>query len=440
MSDKPRILVVSHGHPDKEPGGGELAARSLHQALNSSDKFDSVFMARSDDPFPAHEGCAFSGTQDTSEVLFYSSTKDRFLFKQTNPVRAAAHFRDALEIIKPDIVHFHHYLHLGLELFGEVRRYNPLTTIIVTLHDYQAICNNNGQMIKTGSQALCKASSSIDCQQCFPSRRVQDFMLRERHIKNWFSLVDAFVSPSEFLASRYIQWGIDAARIHCIENLLSTDANAEKAQSVTRYRGTDGGLKTRFAFFGRINSVKGIDVLLQAALQLPADIRQKIQIDVHGTGLDRQAIVSQLKIKLLAKRLAKVVRLCGSYQQAELPTLMQNADWMIMPSRWWENSPVVILEARKHALPVICANIGGMAEKIADNETGLHFRAGDPHSLAEQLIKAVNLGDKQTSFSQNILATSDQANTLQQHLQLHQKLLKNKQKKVHYTEQLHVVK
>ena len=55
---------------------------------------------------------------------------------------------------------------------------------------------------------------------------------------------------------------------------------------------------------------------------------------------------------------------------------MRSVDWVIMPSVWWENSPIVIQEAFFHGRPIISSNIGGMAEKITDDVDGLHFRVG----------------------------------------------------------------
>jgi glycosyltransferase involved in cell wall biosynthesis len=67
---------------------------------------------------------------------------------------------------------------------------------------------------------------------------------------------------------------------------------------------------------------------------------------------------------------------------------MANVDWVVVPSIWWENAPLVIQEAFIHKRPVICSDIGGMAEKVTDGVNGLHFRAGDPLSLAETIRKA----------------------------------------------------
>ncbi len=49
----------------------------------------------------------------------------------------------------------------------------------------------------------------------------------------------------------------------------------------------------------------------------------------------------------------------------------------------------MILEAFAHGLPVICSDIGGMAEKVTDGVNGLHFKAGDPGSLAATIRRAV---------------------------------------------------
>ena len=68
---------------------------------------------------------------------------------------------------------------------------------------------------------------------------------------------------------------------------------------------------------------------------------------------------------------------------------MSEIDWVVVPSVWWENSPLVIQEAFMQRRPVICSDIGGMAEKVTDGVDGLHFRAGDPQSLADTIERAV---------------------------------------------------
>ena len=69
---------------------------------------------------------------------------------------------------------------------------------------------------------------------------------------------------------------------------------------------------------------------------------------------------------------------------------MSQTDWVVVPSLWWENSPLVIQEAFMHGRPVICSRIGGMAEKVTDGVNGLHFAAGNIGELAETIRLAVS--------------------------------------------------
>jgi len=69
---------------------------------------------------------------------------------------------------------------------------------------------------------------------------------------------------------------------------------------------------------------------------------------------------------------------------------MSDCDYVLMPSRWWENSPVVIQEAYSVGCPVLCSGVGGMAEKVKDGVSGLHFRLGDAADLARCVIEAAS--------------------------------------------------
>ena len=68
--------------------------------------------------------------------------------------------------------------------------------------------------------------------------------------------------------------------------------------------------------------------------------------------------------------MGETVTFHGSYEPEALPSLMQNIAWVIVPSTWWENSPMVIQEAFLYGRPVICSDIGGMAEKVRSGVDG----------------------------------------------------------------------
>ena len=101
--------------------------------------------------------------------------------------------------------------------------------------------------------------------------------------------------------------------------------------------------------------------------------RPDIQLRLHGANLDQQTDEFQESFAELLER-AEAQRHAGRLvQPADLPLLMREVDWVVVPSRWWENSPLVIQEAFMQRRPVICSGIGGMAEKVTHGVNGLHF-------------------------------------------------------------------
>jgi glycosyltransferase involved in cell wall biosynthesis len=232
-------------------------------------------------------------------------------------------------------------------------------------------------MVKTGKHMkLCYASSPSDCARCFPEKSPADFFLREKYIKSLFSIVDVFISPSHFLIDRYIRWGIDKNKIHMIENgqPIATPSHPCLTKKQDNYG--------KFAFFGQINPYKGVDIMLKAFSLLPKSIQHHVHLDIHGANLDQQSSSYQESIANLISKLKGLVTIHGPYESHEMGKLLSECDWVIIPSVWWENSPMVIQEAFNHSRPLIGTDIGGVAEKITDRVNGLHFRNRNPMSLA----------------------------------------------------------
>lgn len=381
-----RILMISHGHPRYSKGGAEIAALDLAKALKAGAEHEVMFVGRSPGGKLQHTGTIFSAI--SPDELLLESGSEWFLQNQAN--FGKEQIDEWIAFVKrfnPDVVHFHHYAHIGVEMIRVTKSVCPNSKIVLTLHEYIALCANNGQMIKTGANgALCYKSDPKDCHRCFPDHSPEDFFLRERYFKQMFAVVDLFVAPSQFLRKRYIEWGLPAERIVLIEN-----GQVPAERIVPRSLGADEG-RTRFAYYGQINPYKGIDVVLEAVDLLPKEIKQRVSMDIYGGGLENQPEDFQAKINKLLKANKRRVRYHGAYEPEDMPRLMAEADWVVMGSIWWENSPLVIQEAYKYGRPVICPDIGGMAEKVQDGVTGVHYRARDPASLALAMEKCVRGG------------------------------------------------
>ncbi len=412
-------MIVAHGHPDFSKGGAEIAAYNLFKTLKEREDCEVLFLARHNLDKASHVSTPF-GVRANDEVLFYSDSPDYFKFSQNNQRLIWFNFDQLLNSFKPTIVHFHHYVTLGLEMFRAVKNYNQNTKVILTLHEYLAICHHFGQMIKKDSGKLCYQATPADCHVCFPEISPQDFLLRKLYIQSFFNVVDLFISPSNFLRDRYIAWGVPEQKIVFLENGQVT------APKLPPRSGEGNEIHGRLAYFGQITQFKGLDVLLEAIALMSKKERKKIRLDIHGSGLEVQEKAFQNKIKKLLKMLNKQVTIHGPYQPDELPTLMQDIDWIIVPSIWWENSPLVIQEAFKFGRPIICSDIGGMAEKVTNNINGLHFRAGKAVSLRDTIIKATN----DTNLYQRLIDNMGEVFSVKEssvcHLELYQFIDKNK--------------
>jgi glycosyltransferase involved in cell wall biosynthesis len=150
----------------------------------------------------------------------------------------------------------------------------------------------------------------------------------------------------------------------------------------------EAGGRRRLAYFGQLARHKGVEVLLEAMKILQAE-ELDVELALHGANLGLQNKPFQQKIEDLLAETSASVRFTGQYEQRQLPALLAATDWVVMPSTWWEASPLVIQEALLYRRPVICAGIGGMAEMVTDGVNGLHFHPGAPARLADVIRRAV---------------------------------------------------
>jgi glycosyltransferase involved in cell wall biosynthesis len=368
----PRVLVIAHGHPDFSIGGGEIAAYAQYLELRRRG-IDAMFLARSS-LSPQHTGTSFSlRSADGREVLFSPPPADHFRHSQPHRRVVYEEFRDLLRRFAPTVVHFHHYVHLGLEMLREARHSLPQARLVLTLHEFLAQCHANGQMLKANG-LLCTKAAPLDCNQCFPNVSAQEFFMRELFIKSFLNLCDRFVCPSKFLRDRYVEWGLPAPKMSVVENGQPLRATAAAVQA-------PAALQTRFVLLGQLSRFKGTPVLLEAVRLLPQRLRDLLTIEIHGTiQFEVEEFKAQFQRALIG--LENTVRFGGAYRSADVHDIVQRSGWVIVPSIWWENSPLVIQEAFAAGRPILCSNIGGMAEKVTHGVDGLHFRVGSAGDLA----------------------------------------------------------
>jgi glycosyltransferase involved in cell wall biosynthesis len=231
--------------------------------------------------------------------------------------------------------------------------------------------------------------------------------------------VDRFIAPSEFLRQRFVsgpfpEWGIAPERIVVLRNGIPVDP------AVTTFRTCHDGRRDRFGFFGHINRFKGATVALAASAQLSrAGVAHTLSLH-GGTAYQSQAVQEEFAKALAA---APEATHAGPYKRADLARRMSGVDWVVVPSVWWENAPLVISEAQLQRRPVICADIGGMAEMVADNVDGLHARVGDSSDFAGVMRRGIEEPGLWERLVANIQSPPNITDAARAHLALYADLM-----------------
>lgn len=376
----PSVCVVSHAHPDFSKGGGETAAYRQYQTL-AGEGWDARFVAAIELPggqSPSDRGEAFARYGE-SEYLYAvgGMEDDRLWWRSAEERRALVRL---LAGMGSEVYHFHHYWRVGLDLVAELAEARPDARMVVTLHEMLAICSHHGQMIRTRSRELCRKETAQRCLQCFPDQTLERLRLRKALMLQGLRRFDHFVYPSHFIAERYRAWGLSPDQATVLENYLGDDLLAAPRAARDSER-----LSGRFAFFGQPTEFKGLDVLIPAFAAALVE-NPALGLTVYGaTAAEALRFFPQLDrpIEAAGDRLT----FAGRYDAADVLGLMSSTGWVVMPSIWWENSPVVIQEARRAGTPLIVSGIGGMAEKVQDGVDGLHIRVGSAADLTRAMLE-----------------------------------------------------
>jgi glycosyltransferase involved in cell wall biosynthesis len=441
-------------------GGAEMAALALFRGLKARSG-RAWFLGCAGSKAESRLGAPFTQPYGEDDYVYHSGVEfDYFKFANPDPNFPKALGKLVAEL-KPDIVHSHHFIRFGVEAFSVIKRASPQTKIVVSLHEFLAICNHHGQMVKTKSMHLCEYASHSACANCFPQYKARDFFLRKRYIQTFFDDVDLFISPSQFLADRFCAWGLPAAKLVVLENMppakdegavasvatalpqaaprptvrhsiraksTSQAKKIEQAGQITPTQMTEagrnkiGGRPLRFGFFGQMSPLKGITVLVEAVKYLNKLGATDATIEIYGDYSNQPPPFQEVVTKALEEAGQSIVY-HGAYDNRDVNKLMRRMDVVIVPSTWWENSPVVIQEAFTNGKPVICSNIGGMAEKVRHGVDGLHFAVSQPISLAHAIIELSENPMRLAQLTEGVQERKTTEEALSAHLRLYRSII-----------------
>jgi glycosyltransferase involved in cell wall biosynthesis len=384
-----KILLISLGHPELVLGGSPVVCQELFDELRTRDDIDCTMLAAVDrEAGDVHQPSAgITGFDGRDGIyLLHQTGYDPWLHRNNEPLLVDA-FIELLRALEPDVVHFHHFVSIGLDLISTVRRILPECRILLTFHEFTAICAAEGHMVRRTDRSLCDRASPVRCHQCLPERQPDEFVIRKLWLDHHLDQVDHFTCPSRFMIEHYVNWGIARERISYV-------TNGQRSHVIRPMLPSPDAARNRFGFFGLLHDDKGVTVLLRAVSLLREAGFTDFHIDINGGGMQHASPAVRREIETFQQAeqqlpaAERIVSFNGAYTLDQIQSRMTRVDWTIVPSVWWEIFGLVISEAWMFDRPVICSNVGGMAERVTHELDGLHFEMGDPASLAAAIRRA----------------------------------------------------
>jgi glycosyltransferase involved in cell wall biosynthesis len=269
----------------------------------------------------------------------------------------------------PDVVHVHNaYPSLGpAVLLAAHERGVP---VVMTVHNLRLRCPN-GLMFTEGAMChRCESGLYVNAMvhRCFPTKKQAGayaaVLWAHRYVMRLEGRITRFIAPSEFMGQRLLGWGIGEARVRVIRHFVPSAGSS----------GSDPRIGSYGAFFGRLSSEKGLDVLL-AALRRAGDP----PFLIVGDGPHRRALED------IARKLGLAnTRFLGWRSHDEVGELVAAARYVAVPSVCEENAPLAALEALAAARPLLVSEGGGLPELVATG-AGVVSRPGDPIDISEKI-------------------------------------------------------
>ena len=339
-------------------GGCNVVPFSMRHPKNISSEWESYFI-------------------DKIEFGDFYSLKDKALAsgKIVFSLEARRKLMALIDAIRPDVAHAHNvYHHISPSIFGLLK--NRGIPIVLTLHDLKLACPAYKMLTHDGICERCKDGRlwNVVQHRCLKNSTLLSTLAMvestvHRLLGCYARNVDFFVVPSMFYLEKLVDWGWPRKRLVHIPNFVDvTKLTPKKIHPGQAY-----------IYIGRLAPEKGLATFIKAVAL--AGVKGWIV----GSGPEQSAL------NRLAEEYGADVEFFGHQSGDALWDLIQKARCVVLPSEWYENAPMSVMEAYALERPVIGARIGGIPELVREGETGSLFESGNANSLSQELRRFSNL-------------------------------------------------
>ncbi len=375
MSD--RLLSINNYHYRR---GGAEAVYFDHAALFRGLGWDTAFFSmRHPDNVPCEQERYFVdeielGHDYSAFAKVVMATKVVYSFEARRKLAAL------LDAYRPDIAHVHSvYHHISPSILPVLKQRG--VPVVLTAHDLKLLCPAYTMLSNSQVCEDCRGGHTwnVFSKRCIKGSAALSLLVGleaavHGYLQSYSGNVDCIVTPSRFYRDKFVEWGWPSAQLRYIPNYI------EAGDFAPAYGGGD-----YFLYFGRLVRDKGVHTLIEAAAAAGCRLR------IAGTGPHAD------DFRALAEAKKADVEFLGFCSGADLHGLIRDARAVVLPSEWYENAPISMLESYALGTPVIGADIGGIPEMIDTGETGWLFPSGDAEALADILTRVANMPADETA-------------------------------------------
>ena len=296
--------------------------------------------------------------------------------KSVFSLEARRKIAELIDEIRPDVCHGHNiYHHISPAILPVIARRG--IPVFLTLHDLKIACPAYLMLSHGEVCERCKGGKlyHVATRRCMKGKSSLSILVMleaylHKFLKSYENNVTRFIVPSNFYIGKFIEWGFAPNSFVHVPNFVDAHMFAP-----------DFAPGKRFVYFGRLSREKGIATLIDAAAEAG------IGLDVIGTG----PLEKDLKSRVAS--VGSDVKFLGFLSGEALHNAIRTARAVVLPSQWYENAPLSVLEAYALGKPVLGSDMGGIPELVREGETGSIFKANSVIDLARSLDSFASMPD-----------------------------------------------
>jgi glycosyltransferase involved in cell wall biosynthesis len=347
-----------------------------------------------------HTVTQFVADSNTLDKMTFSKKASIFLQIPSNS-EIALRLKSCISEHRPDLAHVHNvFPMLSPSVYVALRR--DSIPVVQTVHNYRFLCPNGLFYVNGKICEACQVKGYWEAvrNRCMHGSIATSALYAAAIAWGWHSgafrsCVDLYVVLNAFVAEKLMAGGVPAEKIRVCGNFVSDFAESPVAK------------KPYALYLGRLSSEKGLFTLIAAARSVP-----ELPLKIAGTG----PLEGDLR-RAVREPGMEHIELIGHVSGESKRRLIAEALYTVVPSEWYENFPLSVVESLALGTPVIASRIGGLPELIKHEHTGLLFPAGDMRALAECLRRIIHQASDIGEMAANALATAREQFSPQRHLE-----------------------